>query len=238
MSQAVNARPSQEELSALSEEFEQKPPQEILAYAYARYFPKIVLACSFGAEDVVIADMIFRINPKATIFYLDTDFLFSETFEVRDRIVAKYGLQGKQVLQIKSLLTPEEQDSQYGGALWLRNPDQCCELRKLEPLSRVLKDYSAWITGVRREQSITRATTRMIHWDEKFDLLKFNPLAMWSWDQVWDYIRDHDVPYNTLHEHQYPSIGCTHCTAPVMPGDDLRSGRWKNSVKTECGLHR
>ena len=238
MSHVADARPSDEELKILSDDFEQKTPQEMLEYAFRQYFPKIILACSFGAEDVVLVDMMLRINPNASLFYLDTDFLFPETYEVRDRITTKYGLHPEQVLQIRSLLTPEEQADQYGEALWLRNPDQCCEFRKIEPLGRILKDYSAWITGIRRDQSVTRANTSLIHWDENFGLVKFNPLAIWSWDQVWDYIRAYDVPYNVLHDHQYPSIGCTHCTAPVLPGGDSRSGRWKHSVKTECGIHR
>jgi len=238
MNTPTESQPTQDSLKTINQGLEGKSPQEILDYAFKHYSPKIILACSFGAEDVVLLDMMLRINPNAELFYLDTDFLFPETYEVRDRIIAKYGLKANQVLQMKSDLTPEEQAKQYGNALWSRDPDQCCGLRKVEPLGRILKNYSAWITGIRRDQSPTRANAGLIEWDQKFQLVKVNPLAAWSVEQVWAYIYRHDVPYNILHERNYPSVGCTHCTAPVMPGDDPRSGRWKNFVKTECGLHR
>ncbi|WP_447975322.1 phosphoadenylyl-sulfate reductase [Nitrospira sp. Kam-Ns4a] len=231
-------RPSEAELRALSDAFEAKPPQEVLAYALARYSPGIVLACSFGAEDVVLLDMIQRINPRTPLLYLDTDFLFKETYELRDRLVAKYGLRPELVLQVKSRLTPEQQAAEYGEALWARDPDRCCALRKVEPLGRALAGFSAWITGIRRDQAPTRARAGLVEWDHKFQLVKFNPLATWTWADVWTYIRLYEVPYNPLHDQQYPSIGCTHCTAPVAPGEDLRSGRWRNLGKIECGLHK
>ena len=238
MNTPIEARLTEESLNTINQDLEEKSPQEILDYAFKQYFPNIILACSFGAEDVVLVDMMLRLHPNAELFYLDTDFLFPETYEVRDRIIAKYGLNAGQVHQMKSELTPEEQAKQYGDALWSRDPDQCCKLRKVQPLARILKNYSAWITGIRRDQSPTRAKARYIEWDQNFQLMKVNPLAAWSGEQVWAYIYRHDVPYNILHERHYPSVGCTHCTAPVMPGDDPRSGRWKNSAKTECGLHR
>jgi len=234
---SAHGRPTDQELKALSDSFESKPPWDVLAYALERFFPKIILACSFGAEDVALVDMIHRINPKTALFYLDTDFLFRETYDVRDRVIAKYGLSPAQVVQLKSALTPEEQAAQYGEALWKRDPDRCCHLRKIEPLARILCDYSAWITGIRRDQAPTRANAGIVEWDAKFQLVKFNPLARWSTEDVWTYIRVHEVPYNALHDRQYPSIGCTHCTAPVQPGDDPRSGRWQQFGKTECGLH-
>ena len=231
-------RPTDEALKKLGDSFESKSPQELLAYALGQYFPNIILACSFGAEDVVLVDMIQKINPRTKLFYLDTDFLFAETHEVKDRLIAKYGLRPEQVVQMKSLLTPEQQAAQHGDALWSRNPDQCCQLRKIEPLTRVLGGYAAWITGIRRDQATTRANAGLVEWDQKFQLVKFNPLARWKSEDVWAYIKMHEVPYNELHDRHYPSIGCTHCTAPVMPGEDPRSGRWKNFAKTECGLHK
>ena len=231
-------RPSDEELKALSDSFETKQPWDLLEYALKTYRQRIVLACSFGAEDVALVDMVHRIDPEAPLFYLDTDFLFPETFDVRDRIVARYGLKPAQVIQMKSLLTPEQQAAQHGAALWATKPDQCCELRKIEPLTRILGRYDAWITGIRRDQALTRANAGLIEWDKKFNLVKVNPLAKWSSEQVWTYLQLHEVPYNSLHDRNYPSIGCTHCTAPVLPGDDPRSGRWKNFGKTECGLHK
>jgi phosphoadenosine phosphosulfate reductase len=229
---------SLEELKSWGESFEAKQPQEVLAAAVERYAPKIVLACSFGAEDVVLVDMVHRINSSLPLLYLDTEFLFPETYATRDRVIERYGLQPQQVIRGTSLLTPEQQAAQHGDALWTRHPDQCCELRKVEPLARVLKGFDAWITGIRRDQSPTRANAKLIEWDQKFQLVKVNPLAKWKWEDVWTYIRVYEVPYNELHDRNYPSIGCTHCTSPVMPGEDSRAGRWKNFTKTECGLHK
>ncbi len=151
---------------------------------------------------------------------------------VRDRIIARYELLPAQVIQIKSSLTPEQQAAQYGEALWLRDPDRCCDLRKVQPLTQILSSYSAWITGIRRDQGPTRANAGLVEWDHKFELVKFNPLAKWSAENVWTYIRVHEVPYNALHDRNYPSIGCTHCTSPVLPGEDSRAGRWKTFGKT------
>ncbi|MBA3965060.1 MAG: phosphoadenylyl-sulfate reductase [Nitrospirales bacterium] len=234
----LNPHPTPEELVAVNRSMEAQAPRKIVETAIAEYGGTVILACSFGAEDVVLADMMFRSNPGSTLFYLDTDFLFPETHAVRDRIIQHYQLQDDQIIQVKSKLSPSEQATQFGEALWQREPDQCCSLRKVEPLTRILAKYAAWMTGIRRDQSPTRANAGIVEWDTKFGLVKFNPLATWSWEQVWEYIRANDVPYNALHDRHYPSIGCTHCTAPVMPGEDPRSGRWKSSEKTECGLHR
>ena len=231
-------RPSDEALKAISDSFESKQPWDVLEYALKTYSQHIILACSFGAEDVALVDMMHRIDPNAPLFYLDTDFLFPETIDVRDRIIARYGLKPAQVIQMKSQLTPDQQAAQYGPALWASKPDQCCELRKLEPLSRILANYHAWITGIRRDQAPTRANAGLVEWDRKFNLVKVNPLVRWSSEEVWTYVQLHEVPYNALHDRHYPSIGCTHCTAPVLPGEDPRSGRWKNFGKTECGLHK
>lgn len=225
-------------LKALSDRLEAKQPQDVLAAALERFAPKIVLACSFGAEDVVLVDMLHRINPSIPLFYLDTDFLFPETYATRDRIIVHYDLKPAQVIQVKSLLTPERQASVHGDALWTKDPDHCCQLRKIEPLTRVLKNFDAWITGIRRDQAPSRANAGLIERDAKFGLAKVNPLARWSWTDVWTYIKVYEVPYNPLHDRNYPSIGCTHCTSPVAPGEDPRAGRWKNFAKTECGLHK
>ena len=234
MSESVQTQPAMEQLEELNQRFEGQTPQDVLAYALEQYFPSIVLACSFGPEAVVLWDMMYQINPKASLFYLDTDFLFNETHDVRHRIIAKYLLAPDQLIKVTPALTPEQQAEKFGEALWLRQPDQCCKIRKVEPLTRIL----AWVTGIRRDQAPTRANSKMVEWDGKFELVKFNPLAAWTNDDVWAYIKAHDVPYNVLHDQNYPSIGCTHCTAQVKPGEDPRSGRWQNSEKTECGLHK
>ena len=226
------------ELKRASDVFESQQPQDVLKNAIKRFAPKIVVACSFGAEDVVLVDMVHRIDPSIPLFYLDTDFLFPETYATRDRIIQQYALKPAQVIQVQSLLTPDQQAAQHGQALWSTEPDRCCQLRKVEPLTRVLKGYDAWITGIRRDQSPTRANAGLIEWDSKFQLVKVNPLARWTWADVWTYIKVYEVPYNPLHDQNYPSIGCTHCTAPVAPGEDPRAGRWKTFTKTECGLHK
>ena len=225
---------SADEFQTLSDAFETQTPQDVLTYAIGAYFPDIVLASSFGAEDVVLIDMVHRINPKTPILYLDTDFLFKETYATRDRLIQKYRIAP---IQVKSLLTPEQQAEKFGDKLWERRPDECCNQRKVEPLARALKGYKAWITGIRREQSPTRANARLVEWDPKFGLVKFNPLARWKTEDVWTYIKLYEVPYNPLHDQNYPSIGCTYCTRPVQPGEDPRAGRWAGFAKTECGLH-
>jgi phosphoadenosine phosphosulfate reductase len=220
-------------LAAWSDELEGKEPREILSWAVEKFQPGLTLACSFGGPSgMVLLDMVMAIDPSVEVFYLDTDFLFPETYALRDACERKYGFKA---IGYKSLLTPEQQAAKYGEALWARDPDACCALRKVEPNQRALEGKTAWISGIRRDQSATRRDVRVVEWDEKFGLV--NPLAAWTEDQVWDYIRDNRVPYNILHEQNYPSIGCTHCTKPVAPGDDPRSGRWAGFDKTECGIH-
>ncbi|CAM4469249.1 MULTISPECIES: phosphoadenylyl-sulfate reductase [Paenibacillus] len=217
-----------------AEEFENSTPQEVIAWA-VEAFPNITFACSFGAEDVVIVDMLQKISPSTDIFYLDTDFHFKETYETRDAIAAQYNLE---FVRVSPKLTPGEQAEKYGDELWKSDPNACCNLRKVEPLTRVLGGYEAWITGIRRDQAPTRANAKKVEYDAKFGLVKFNPLAAWTSDDVWNYIRENKLIYNPLHDRNYPSIGCKHCTRPVMPGEDPRAGRWSGTEKTECGLHK
>lgn len=230
----MNLLEKEQLIAAKAEEFEASSPLEIIAWA-VETFPNITFACSFGAEDVVLVDMLQQISPSTDIFYLDTDFHFQETYETRDAIAAKYGLE---FVRVSPKLTPEEQVAQYGEELWKSDPNACCNVRKVEPLTRVLGRYEAWITGIRRDQAPTRANAKKIEYDAKFGLVKFNPIANWTSDDVWDYIRERGLIYNPLHDRNYPSIGCEHCTRPVMPGEDPRAGRWSGSDKTECGLHK
>ncbi len=217
-----------------AERFEHESPEVILKWAVEQ-FSNITFACSFGAEDVVLVDMLQKISPTTDIFYLDTDFHFAETYETRDRMIDRYNMK---FVQVKPLLTPEEQAAEHGDALWSSDPNACCNIRKVEPLTRILGQYDAWVTGIRRDQAPTRANAKKVEYDYKFGLMKFNPIASWTSEDVWNYIREHDVIYNPLHDQHYPSIGCHYCTRQVMPGEDPRAGRWSGSEKTECGLHK
>ena len=208
--------------------------QELLQWSFKTFGNGVEMASGFGVEGMVLIDIATRVNPKLRVFTIDTDFLFPETYELIERTERRYGLK---IERLRSLLTPEEQAEIYGPALWRSNPDQCCGLRKVAPLAEKLSGLRAWITAIRRAQTSARAKARKVEWDEKFQLAKINPIVDWSSEQVWSYVRSHDVPYNPLHDSDYPSIGCTHCTRAILPGEDARAGRWAGSQKTECGLH-
>ncbi|WP_411346682.1 phosphoadenylyl-sulfate reductase [Paenibacillus sp. WLX1005] len=224
-----------EELAKIkAEELEHASAEQVIRWAVDN-FDSLTFACSFGAEDVVIVDMIQTISPSTDIFYLDTDFHFQETYETRDRMIERYGMN---FVRVAPKLTPEEQAAQHGESLWTVDPNACCNIRKVEPLTRILSQYDAWITGIRRDQAPTRANAKKIEYDYKFGLMKFNPIADWTSEDVWKYIRDNDIIYNPLHDRHYPSIGCEYCTRQVMPGEDPRAGRWSGNDKTECGLHK
>jgi phosphoadenosine phosphosulfate reductase len=224
-----------EQLAAASSRLEEEGAEAALQWALGAFgTEEIALACSFGAEDLVLVDMVSKIRPGTRVFYLDTHLLFPETYRVIEAVSERYPIS---LIRYEPLLSLAEQAEQHGEALWESNPDGCCAIRKVEPLTRALQGLGAWITGIRRDQAPTRANTPLVQWDPKFNLVKVNPLAQWNWEGVWSYIRLHRVPYNELHDRWYPSIGCTHCTRPVRPGEDLRAGRWSGSQKTECGLH-
>jgi len=208
--------------------------EDVVRWVFAEFAPDAAIASSFGAEDVALIDIASRVRPDIRVFTLDTDFLFAETYEQIEKIEKKYNLR---VERVKSLHTPEQQAAQFAPKLWTIDPNQCCSLRKVEPLKAKLSTLAAWATGIRRDQAPTRANAKKIEWDKSFGLVKCNPLADWTWDRVWEFIRDHDVPYNPLHEQNYPSIGCVQCTRQVQPGEDARAGRWSGFAKKECGLH-
>ena len=224
-----------QQVSEQQAEAEQWSAEQVLAWAARQFGKSASLASSLGAEDMVLIDLASRIGSPFPIFTLDTDFLFPETYALITTIEQKYRVN---LERLRPRLSPQEQAQQFGDALWQRQPDRCCSIRKVEPLKERLSSASAWITGIRREQSVTRASARKLEWDAKFGLVKLNPLADWSEGQVWAYLRSNNVPYNPLHDHHYPSIGCTPCTRAVKPGEDARAGRWSGFAKTECGLHR
>jgi len=209
-------------------------PERVLEWAFESFGETVAISSAFGAEGMALIDIASRVRKNFRLFTLDTEFLFAETYNLMDQVEQRYGIT---IERVYPLTSPEEQERLHGPALWQRNPDQCCNLRKVEPLRRKLGELRAWITSIRRDQTASRAGAGKIEWDEKFGLVKINPIADWSSEQVWQYIRRHDVPYNVLHERSYPSIGCTHCTRAVRPGEDPRAGRWSGSSKTECGLH-
>jgi phosphoadenosine phosphosulfate reductase len=209
-------------------------PERVLVWAFDTFVEGVAISSAFGAEGMVLIDIASRVRQNFRLFTLDTEFLFPETYSLMDRVEQRYGITIERVYPLNS---PEKQELVHGPALWQRNPDQCCNLRKVEPLQRKLSELQAWITSIRRDQTTTRAGAGKIEWDPKFELVKINPIVDWSSRQVWRYIREHDVPYNALHDRNYPSIGCTHCTRAVRPGEDPRAGRWAGSSKTECGLH-
>lgn len=225
---------TEEELKAASEALDGKEPQAALKWVVENFdVNDFALACSFS--EVVLLDMLIKIRPDARVFFIDTGFLFKETCETVGRIEKKYGIR---VERVSTELAPGEFDRLKSAELWRHDPDRCCELLKVEPMRRYLRGLKAWITGIRRDQAPTRANTPVVALDRKFGLVKVCPLVNWSRKDIWDYILKNEVPYNALLDSGYSSIGCTHCTRPVGPGGDVRSGRWAGHEKTECGLHK
>lgn len=221
-------------LAAISRRFETRHPRELLRWALTTFGDDLAIATGFGTSGIVLMHMISQLRPRANFFYLDTDLLFPETLTLRDELVARLGIR---ITPVRTKLSIDEQALRYGEALWQSNPDLCCKLRKVNPLRHFLADKRAWITGVRRDQSATRAHTALVDWDRANHLVKLNPLAGWTRDQVWAYIGQHRLPYNVLHDQGYPSIGCVHCTRKVEVGAPERAGRWAGTAKTECGIH-
>ncbi len=231
---------SKEKIKELPD-LEGKSAQEILHWANATFGKRVALASSFGLEDVVLIDIFLKINPKARIFTLDTGRLPQETYEVWERIEKRYAIRIKPYFpQAKDV---ERMVNTYGPNLFYESVELrklCCRIRKVLPLNRALKGLSAWICGLRREQAVTRQQIKKIEVDvANKGIIKINPLADWTEKQVWGYIKENDLPYNSLHDRGYPSIGCTPCTRPIKPGEDIRAGRWwwESPESKECGLH-
>jgi phosphoadenosine phosphosulfate reductase len=225
---------SSEELERLNEHFQNQPPEALLTWATQTFHPRLALTCSFsGPSGMVLLDMVARSGLNITVIFLDTDLLFPETYELAALAEQRYGIP---IQRRRPALSLEEQDRQEGPHLYARDPDRCCHLRKVTPLTETLRDYDAWISGIRRDQSNTRATVHLLEWNTRHNLVKINPLAFWSDRQVWTYIHTHRVPYNPLLDQGYPSIGCTPCTRPASASNP-RAGRWVGFAKTECGLH-
>jgi len=218
-----------------------KTPQEILKWSLDNLHPSIAMASSFGAEDVVVIDMIMKINPKARIFTLDTGRLNQETYDVMDEIRQKYNMN-------LEVMFPDQNETEQmvrvnGMNLFyhsIGNRKLCCGIRKVHPLNKMLSTLDGWITGLRADQTEVRLKANRIEIDEQHNgIIKINPIIEWTWEQTWDYIKKNNIPYNKLHDKGFPSIGCEPCTRAIKPGEPLRAGRWwwESDSQKECGLH-
>jgi len=213
--------------------------QDAIAWALKTFNPRLRFASSFQKTSSVTVDIVSRLLADDAglgpprFFYLDTGVLFGETYMTRDALAAKYGVEFERF----SGIGLDEQAALYGDELWARQPDACCGIRKVEPMREALTGVDCWVSGIRREDSQTRAGAAKFGWDKRFGLWKLNPLADWTEAEVWDYLNENEIPYNPLHDAGFPSIGCTHCTRPPTAEGGARSGRWADAHKTECGLH-
>lgn len=221
-------------LGQVSRSFEIADPAAILGWAADTFGEGITIGTAFGASGMVLIDLVQEVCPGTEIFYIDTGLFFPETYELIERAQARYAVEFRR-------LTPEmtvgQQARAFGERLWEQEPDKCCAMRKVMPLSSALAGKSAWVTALRRDQSLTRRNTPIVQWDEKRGLVKVAPLANWTEKDIWQAIHDRDIPYNPLHNRGFPSIGCKTCTRAVQAGEDMRAGRWSGRDKTECGLH-
>ncbi len=227
----AGARP--DEVVVAGDQLEGATALEILRWAASRY-GKLTFATGFGAEGCVVIDLIARHALPIDLFTLDTGVLFPETYALWKQLEQRYGVT---IRAVTPALTIPAQALLHGPKLWERDPDRCCELRKIIPLRNALSGFDGWITALRREQTPERATARVVEHDRKFGLVKINPLAAWTHDDVWAHVYANDVPVNELHDQGYPSIGCQPCTSPVAADEDPRAGRWRGNAKKECGLH-
>lgn len=224
---------SEAELASIAAGFESADPREIVRWAVDRFGDGLSVGASFGgASGMAILHMVAQLKPDVHVFVLDTDYLFEETHETMRQSVPALGLTNLNVY--KPALSHEQQAAEFGSALWMRDPDACCEIRKIAPNRVALEGKTAWVSGLRRDQSEGRAETPIVSWNAKFGVVKLNPLANWTEKQTWEYILANKIPYNPLLNHGYTSIGCYNCTLPGVQG---RAGRWQGFEKDECGLH-
>jgi len=212
---------------------ERMSAEDVLVWAYEQFGDKLCLTCSWQQQSSVLVHMVSELALDIPVIELDTQLFFRETYETRDRLIERYGLE----LIRPHVITVAEQHAQEGPNLWERDPDRCCHIRKVEPLERALEPFDAWISGIRREQALTRADARRVEWSERYDVWKIQPIVDWDSKRVQAYIRVNEIPYNPLHDVGYPSIGCIPCTRPVVEGEDERAGRWADADKIECGIH-
>lgn len=191
------------------------------------------MTSNFGVEGIVVIDHLHRVAPETPVIYLNTGFQFRETDLVKEEVKSRFGLR---IVEYQAHLSVEEQAVVYGPNLFEYEPALCCQIRKVEPLGRALSGYDGWIAALRRSQASTRALIRAVEWNERHQLVKINPLASWTRQDVWNYVIKHDLPYNALYDDGYSSIGCVPCTRRTLPDEHERSGRW-DGIRTECGIH-
>jgi len=227
---------SADEIAVANDRLLMALPHEALRWAVGQFQPRLLMATAFGAEGCCIIHMLAEIDPTVRVINIDTGYQFAETYELRERIKDRYGIE---VEYVTPELTVAEYEAEHGGPLYGHRPDQCCHDRKILPLQRAVREIAplAWISAIRKDQTADRAKADVVQWDAKFDLVKVNPLLNWTKKDVWAFVMKHDVPYNPLHDQNYPSIGCRPCTRAVQAGEDDRAGRWAGKVKKECGLH-
>jgi phosphoadenosine phosphosulfate reductase len=232
----VVPRMSDEEIAAAARYLAEAGPQDVLRWAVAHFHPRLLMATAFGAEGCCLIHMLAEIEPATTMINLETGYQFPETLALRERIKERYGIE---VEYIYPEVTVAEYEAEHGGPLHVIRPDQCCHDRKVLPLKKALARIAprAWVSAIRKDQTADRGHAAVVQWDAKFNLVKVNPLLNWTKKDVWAFVVKHDVPYNPLHDQNYPSIGCWPCTRAVQPGEDDRAGRWAGKVKKECGLH-
>ena len=218
-----------------------KTPQQVLKWAFDNLHPRLAKASSFGAEDVVVIDMMMKINPKARIFTLDTGRLNQETYDVMDEIRNKYNINIEVMFpdqnEVEQMVRVNGMNLFYQS---IGNRKLCCGIRKVHPLNKMLVTLDGWITGLRNDQTQNRVDAKKIEIDDQHNsIIKINPIIDWSWEQTLDYIKTNNIPYNKLHDKGYPSIGCAPCTRAIKPGESLRAGRWwwETDLEKECGLH-
>lgn len=221
-------------LEELNDRFEGEKADEVLSWAWETFGPKAVIGTGFGVSGIFLIDRIVRLGIGIPVFFLDTRLLFDQTYDLRKRLEERLGIE---IEAIRPELTVEQQAEKHGDKLWERNPDQCCHIRKVLPLQGYLADKQAWITGIRRGQSRTRKSAPILEYEANHEVIKINPVAAYTPDRIWDYIRSNDLPYNPMHDEGYPSIGCIPCTSPVADGEQEREGRWRGNEKVECGIH-
>lgn len=230
-----------EEIEELNRRFEREEPDVVLRYFMEKHGSKIALSSSLSIEDQTLTDMMLKIDQQARIFTLDTGRLFPETYQLIDKTTQRYNIKMEvfcpQAEALQRFVYEQGINPFYDS---VEKRHACCQVRKLEPLSRAFQGLEAWICGLRQAQSITRSDMKLVEWDDRHGLLKINPLIHWSEEQVWAYVKSNHVPYNKLHNEGFPSIGCEPCTRAVKPGEDIRSGRWwwESPEHRECGLHR